>query len=159
MKKAVHDTLGYLWVKNSVEADKKRQADIAQENGKIAAAMWEKRRYDFGVNWWGTTELGYLGGYVKGYPYELEWFPKDKLIEFMKENPRRSQCSGFWWNPKFGNMEDYFTEDELKLLRRTLWSTLMEGDGNQLYHVPIGKREEYALEISRGILPRTEYSE
>ena len=45
MKKAVHDTLGYLWVKNSVEADKKRQADIAQENGKIAAAMWEKRRY------------------------------------------------------------------------------------------------------------------
>ena len=58
MKKAVHDTLGYLWVKNSVEADKKRQADIAQENGKIAAAMWEKRRYDFGVNWWGTTELG-----------------------------------------------------------------------------------------------------
>lgn len=159
MKKAVHDTLGYLWVKNSVEADKKRQADIAQENGKIAAAMWVKSRYDFSVKWWGTTELGYLGGCVHGFPYDLVWHPKEKLIELLKENPNRSSFSGFWWNPKFGNMEDYFTEDELKILRRTLWSTLMEGDGDQLYHVPIDKREEYALEISRGILPRTEYSE
>ena len=159
MKKAVHDTLGYLWVKNSVEADKKRQADIAQENAKIYEAERLKRRYDFGVNWWGTTELGYLGGCTKEYPMELKWFPKEKLIELMKENPSRSAFTGFWWNPKFGNMEDYFTEDELGIIRKTLWSTLMEGDGDQLYHVPIDKREEYALEISRGILPRTEYSE
>ena len=37
MKKAIHDALGYLWVKNSIEAEKKRKADIEQENAKFQA--------------------------------------------------------------------------------------------------------------------------
>lgn len=60
MKKALHDALGYLWVKNSVEAEKKRKADIAQENARFQANVDAKWEYVYATKYWGTTELGYF---------------------------------------------------------------------------------------------------
>ena len=56
MKKALHDALGYLWVKNSLEAGKKRKQEIANENGRIEVAISHKQNYLLCVNWWGTAE-------------------------------------------------------------------------------------------------------
>lgn len=156
MKKAVHDTLGYLWVKNSVEADKKRQADIAQENGKIAAAMYHKQKYDFGVNWWGTTELGYLASSSSDYPFELTWFPKKEMIEEILKCFKIYSSNRIWWNPRFGNIEECFEGEELKKVQfyvksQLMWKWLDRGRGYSEDEIDM-----VAKEISEGILPRTE---
>ena len=156
MKKALHDALGYLWVKNSLEADKKRKQEIASENGRIQIAVDDRRDFLFSAKWWGTTELGYIGTWISGLPDEVKWFPKDKFIEFFKRNSKLSSMSGIWWNPKWGDMENYFNDDELKDLRYSITNVLGKRDYCFFSHVPPERRKQYALEISRGIVPRTE---
>ena len=64
MKKALHDALGYLWVKNSLEADKKRKQEIASEDARLGWGIDGRREFLFSAKWWGTTELGYVGTVV-----------------------------------------------------------------------------------------------
>ena len=156
MKKAVHDTLGYLWVKNSVEADKKRKEDIAQENAKIRVAVDSRWDYVYATNYWGTSDLGYLGSAPSKFPYRLHWFPKDEFIAIFKSDIKNAWLTGIWWNPKFGNMRDYFTEKELNILRRTMCNVLAKGDYKSVSHVPYSRRDEYVEQILTGTMPRTE---
>lgn len=156
MKKAVHDTLGYLWVKNSVEADKKRQADIAQENVKIYNAEREKRKYDFGANWWGTTELGYIAAASTDYPYELLWFPKKELIEEIHKSFKLFGHNEIWWNPKFGNIEECFEGEELKKVQLYVKGMVMKKWLDRSRGYSDDEIDMVAKEISEGTLPRTE---
>ena len=156
MKKAVHDTLGYLWVKNSVEADKKRQADIAQENGKIAAAIFHKQEYDFGVNWWGTTELGYLASSSSKYPFELVWFPKEELIEEIRRCFKIYSDNDIWWNPKFGNIEECFEGEELKKVQLYVKGMVMRKWLDRGRGYSEDEIDMVTKEISEGTMPRTE---
>lgn len=159
MKKAVHDALGYLWVKNSIEADKKRKEDIAHENSKIRFVISEKRDYELGVNWWHTTELGYLGTSPDEFPFELRWYPKDVFIAAVKKDPRVSPYGGFWWNPKFGNMEDYFDEKELKIIRNSIAFMFLQRQHLDYPRLPLDKQDEHITEIIRGVMPRTEFDD
>ena len=156
MKKAVHDALGYLWVKNSIEADKERKADIARENAKVKFAVDSKWDYVYATNYWHTTDLGYIGNAPSKFPYRLHWFPKDEFIAVFKSDIKRSRLSGIWWNPKFGDMRDYFTEKELDILRQTMRNMLGEGDSDNVSHIPYPQREEYVEQILTGAMPRTE---
>ena len=82
MKKAIHDALGYLWVKNSIEAEKKRKADIEQENAKFQANVDAKWDYVYATKYWGTTELGY---FTTARPVILTGCigsPKTNLLQF-----------------------------------------------------------------------------
>lgn len=155
MKKALHDALGYLWVKNSLEADKKRKQEIASEDARLGWGIDDRRDFLFSAKWWGTTELGYIGISPGKVPDEVKWFPKDKFIEIFKQDSRLSTMSGIWWNPKWGNMEDYFDSDELKNLRVSIQNLLSGGITRSSSHIPYEYQEQYALEISRGIMPRT----
>lgn len=159
MKKAIHDALGYLWVKNSLEADKKRKEDIAQENARIQVAINSKWDYIYATNYWGTTDLGYIGNAPSEFPYRLCWFPKDEFIAIFKSDIKRSRLSGIWWNPKFGDMRDYFIEKELDVLRQTMRNMLGEGDSRHVSHIPYPQRDEYIEQILTGAMPRAEFDD
>lgn len=158
MKKALHDALGYLWVKNSVEAEKKRKADIAQANAKFQAAVAAKWDYVYATKYWGTTELGYFATAQHGYPYRLHWFPKDEFIAILKRSGNPG-FMGLWWNPKFGNMEDYFSEAKLEYVRGSMKPFLERGSRGDLPYLPYEKREDVVKEIMEGTLPRTEFDD
>lgn len=162
MKKALHDALGYLWVKNSLEADKKRKEEIANENGRIEVAISHKQNYLLCVKWWGTAELGYTGNTFV-YPGEIKWLPKKEMVNVLKERPYIAN-GGIWWNPKFGNMEDYFTEAEMKKMRYGVQTELSDGD-RWMSTLPGNFEENNAYkkvqteEIIKGILPRTTFED
>ncbi len=156
MKKAIHDALGYLWVKNSIEAEKKRKADIAQENAKFQANVNAKWDYVYATKYWDTTELGYFATAQHGYPYRLHWFPKDEFIAILKRSGNPG-FMGLWWNPKFGNMEDYFSEAKLEYVRRSMKPFLMRGKRLNLPGLPYERREDVVKEIMEGTMPRTEF--
>ena len=156
MKKAIHDALGYLWVKNSIEAEKKRKADIAQENAKFQANVNAKWDYVYATKYWDTAELGYFATAQHGYPYRLHWFPKDEFIAILKRSGNPA-FQGLWWNPKFGNMEDYFSEAKLEYVRRSMEPFLMRGKRLNLPGLPYERREDVVKEIMEGTMPRTEF--
>ena len=156
MKKAIHDALGYLWVKNSLEADKKRKEDIAQENARIQVAINSKWDYTYATNYWGTTELAFFCTDQDGYPYRLHWFPKDEFVAILKKD-KSADFGGLWWNPKFGSMEDYFTEKELEHMRGSMIPFLERGKRGDLPDLPYEKRKEVVKEIMEGTMPRTEF--
>lgn len=156
MKKALHDALGYLWVKNSVEAEKKRKADVAQLNANFQAAVDAKWDYVYATKYWGTTELGYFATARHGYPYRLHWFPKDEFIAILKRSGNPG-FMGLWWNPKFGNMEDYFSEAKLEYVRNSMVPFLVRGMRLNLPDLPYEKRREVVKEIMEGTMPRTEF--
>ena len=158
MKKAIHDALGYLWVKNSIEAEKKRKADIAQENAKFQANVAAKWDYVYATKYWGTTELGYFATDRLGYPYRLHWFPKDEFIAILKRSGNPG-FMGLWWNPKFGNMEDYFSEAKLEYVRGSMKPFLERGNRGDLPYLPYEKRDVVVKEIMEGTLPRTEFDD
>ena len=158
MKKALHDALGYLWVKNSVEAEKKRKADVAQLNANFQAAVDAKWDYTYATEYWGTTELGYFATARHGYPYRLHWFPKDEFIAILKRSGNPG-FMGLWWNPKFGNMEDYFSEAKLEYVRNSMVPFLVRGMRLNLPDLPYEKREDVVKEIMEGTLPRTEFDD
>ncbi|MDY3245056.1 MAG: hypothetical protein SOX38_14120 [Candidatus Limiplasma sp.] len=156
MKKALHDALGYLWVKNSLEADKKRKQEIASEDARLGWGIDGRREFLFSAKWWGTTELGYINTWISKVPDEVQWFPKDQFIAYFKKQLNLSKTGGIWWNPKWGNMEDYFTEEEMKTLRVSVRNILGKEDARFSAHVPWEQREKYAEEMIHGIVPRTE---
>lgn len=156
MKKAIHDALGYLWVKNSIEAEKKRKADIEQENAKFQANVDAKWDYVYATKYWGTTELGYFTTARPGYPYRLHWFPKDEFIAILKRSGNPG-FMGLWWNPKFGNMEDYFSEAKLEYVRGSMIPFLERGKRLDLPGLPYEKRKDVVDEIMKGTMPRTEF--
>lgn len=162
MKKALHDALGYLWVKNSLEADKKRKEEIANENARIQWAINDRQNYNLCVEWWGTTELGYTGNTFT-YPEEIKWLPKKEMIQVLKKRPYVA-AAGIWWNPKFGNMEDCFTEMEMRELRYSVQERLATGD-RRMNTLPGDFEENNAYkkaqteEIIKGILPRTTFED
>ena len=158
MKKALHDALGYLWVKNSVEAEKKKKEDIARENARIQVAIDSKWDYVYATNYWGTTELGYFATARHGYPYRLHWFPKDEFIAILKRSGNPG-FMGLWWNPKFGNMEDYFSEAKLEYVRGSMKPFLERGNRGDLPYLPYEKRDVVVKEIMEGTLPRTEFDD
>lgn len=158
MKKALHDALGYLWVKNSVEAEKKKKADVAQLNANFQAAVDAKWDYVYATKYWGTTELGYFTTARPGYPYRLHWFPKDEFIAILKRSGNPA-FQGLWWNPKFGNMEDYFSEAKLEYVRRSMEPFLMRGMRLNLPGLPYERREDVVKEIMEGTMPRTEFDD
>lgn len=158
MKKALHDALGYLWVKNSVEAEKKKKADVAQLNANFQAAVDAKWDYVYATKYWGTTELGYFTTARPGYPYRLHWFPKDEFIAILKRSGNPA-FQGLWWNPKFGNMEDYFSEAKLEYVRRSMGPFLMRGMRLNLPGLPYERREDVVKEIMEGTMPRTEFDD
>ena len=158
MKKALHDALGYLWVKNSVEAEKKKKADVAQLNANFQAAVDAKWDYVYATKYWGTTELGYFTTARPGYPYRLHWFPKDEFIAILKRGGNPA-FQGLWWNPKFGNMEDYFSEAKLEYVRRSMEPFLMRGMRLNLPGLPYERREDVVKEIMEGTMPRTEFDD
>lgn len=158
MKKALHDALGYLWVKNSVEAEKKKKEDIARENARIQVAIDSKWDYVYATNYWGTTELGYFATARHGYPYRLHWFPKDEFIAILKRSGNPAS-QGLWWNPKFGNMEDYFSEAKLEYVRNSMDPLLVRGMRGDFPDLPYEKRKEVVKEIMEGTLPRTEFDD
>ena len=153
MKKELHDALGYLWVKNSLEADKKRKQEIASEDARLGWGIDGRREFLFSAKWWGTTELGYVGTSIGGFPDEVQWFPRDEFIALFKKKLNLSYDTGIWWNPKWGNMENYFTEEEMKTLRVSVRNVLNEG--HLKAYVPWSQREKYAEEMIHGIVPRT----
>ena len=164
MKKALHDALGYLWVKNSLEADKKRKQEIASENGRIEVAISNQQNYQLCVAWWGTTELGYTG-ITFVFPDEIKWLPKEKMIEVLKANPGLTAgCGGgIWWNPKFGNMEDFFTEEEMKRMRYGIQIKLEAGQRSMGTLASFDETNAYQKvqteEIIKGTLPRTTFED
>ena len=158
MKKAIHDALGYLWVKNSIEAEKKRKADIEQENAKFQANVNAKWDYVYATKYWGTTELGYFATAQHGYPYRLHWFPEDEFIAILKRSGNPG-FMGLWWNPKFGNMEDYFSEAKLEYVRGSMKPFLERGNRGDLPYLPYEKRDVVVKEIMEGTLPRTEFDD
>ena len=158
MKKALHDALGYLWVKNSVEAEKKKKADVAQLNANFQAAVDAKWDYVYATKYWGTTELGYFTTARPSYPYRLHWFPKDEFIAILKRSGNPA-FQGLWWNPKFGNMEDYFSEAKLEYVRRSMEPFLMRGMRLNLPGLPYERREDVVKEIMEGTMPRTEFDD
>ena len=158
MKKALHDALGYLWVKNSVEAEKKKKADVAQLNANFQAAVHAKCDYVYATKYWGTTELGYFTTARPGYPYRLHWFPKDEFIAILKRSGNPA-FQGLWWNPKFGNMEDYFSEAKLEYVRRSMKPFLERGERLNLPGLPYERREDVVKEIMEGTMPRTEFDD
>ena len=64
---------------------------------------------------------------------------------------------GLWWNPKFGNMEDYFSEAKLEYVRGSMKPFLERGKRLDLPDLPYEKRKDVVDEIMKGILPRTEF--
>ena len=158
MKKAIHDALGYLWVKNSIEAEKRRKADIEQENAKFQANVDAKWDYVYATKYCGTTALGYFATAQHGYPYRLHWFPKDEFIAILKRSGNPG-FMGLWWNPKFGNMEDYFSEAKLEYVRGSMIPFLERGNRGDLPYLPYEKRDVVVKEIMEGTLPRTEFDD
>lgn len=159
MKKALHDALGYLWVKNSLEADKKRKQEIANENDRIQIAADRRKYFLFGVKWWGTTELGYAGLGLSGFPDELRWYPKDEFIKAFKIQPKAGYYCGAWWNPKWGDMKDYFSEEELKTIRFGFEDLIRHRYPNDFPRLTPEQEQQRALEISCGTMPRTEFNQ
>ena len=64
---------------------------------------------------------------------------------------------GLWWNPKFGNMEDYFSEAKLEYVRGSMKPFLMRGMRLNLPGLPYEKRDDVVDEIMKGTMPRTEF--
>lgn len=89
-------------------------------------------------------------------PNEVQWFPKDQFIAYFKKQLNLSKTGGIWWNPKWGNMEDYFTEEKMETLRVSVRNILGKWDARFSAHIPWDQREKYAEEMIHGIVPRTE---
>ena len=118
-------------------------------------AKWD---YVYATKYWGTTELGYFTTARPGYPYRLHWFPKDEFIAILKRSGNPG-FMGLWWNPKFGNMEDYFSEAKLEYVRGSMIPFLERGKRLDLPGLPYEKRKDVVDEIMKGILPRTEFND
>ena len=73
---------------------------------------------------------------------------KRQFIAYFKKQLNLSKTGGIWWNPKWGNMEDYFTEEEMKTLRVSVRNILGKEDARFSAHVPWEQREKYAEERS-----------